>query len=511
LCNFKDASKMLKAIKTVGASQLNRRVDQTNLTVTVDKIDPQFQLKDPFLCDYQIDWVSRKNRSGTIEVWEKSRQVGASFTLALIFVLEAVEDKRDCIYTSYNKDASKQFIKDCIKWLRVLNLIGQIVSKTQFVNESKINVFEITLTNRRTITATAGNSLNMRGKPGCAIAIDEAAYREESLEDILAAASGTLIHGGWIIIASTHAGKDADFNTMVRAVRSGLLDYNIVKITFREAVKQGLFKRICLKQQVVWTQELEDEFVEKIYRRYGLRASEELDVIPGDFTGGDKVFNPTMFKKEKFISTDDMVYFRYYDLASSKAASAYYSANVKLALNHNDNTLTIVDYFAEQLDPVAGDNKIEETVKKDPYNTLHIIEIEPGSSGIKYFEYMKKRLEGFQVYGYKPGLNKLQRALPVASAIELGNVKIAKHLFIDDEHGNEISPFIEIVRKFSGEPKILVNDLVDCLSGAYDYWRQTYTGALSRYDRMYGQMADDELVDNDSLSVLDKELAHMYL
>lgn len=459
----------VKALKTASKNALEAKKNKATIKFDIEQIDEDFYKDEAVLMPYQQEWVL--DTTG-VSIAEKSRQIGWSFIMALRAVLKAIEDKNDTVYTSYNKDSAKQFIKDCKKWAKICNVVVQIIAQSSFLDDRDLCVFEINFTNGRSIIATAGNSENLRAKPGADIIVDEACYREESLEDILAAGMATLIHGGSIRVGSTHAGLDTDFNKLCNKVKSGeISNYSHTKTTFREAVKQGLYKRICSKQGIEWTQEKEDAWVLEIYSNYGIRAAEELDAEPCDFSGGGKVFNKKMFLRVPNTFTPETIYIRYYDLASSTDANAYYSATVKMAVDTDSGILTICDYDAQQLDPAEGTAFIKNTVKSDSEYVFHIIEQEPGPSSIRYIEWLKQELEGHLIYAYQPKISKLLRAIPAANAAQNKDLVIVDEPWVDD--------FISIISKFDGTKKPLVNDLTDCVSGAFDWFRNGFNGMLA--------------------------------
>lgn len=57
------------------------------------------------------------------------------------------------------------------------------------------------------------------------------------------------------------------------------------RITFGEAVAQGLYRRVCLRRGLVWTQAGEDAWVADAYAYYKDDAAEELDVVPSQSGG----------------------------------------------------------------------------------------------------------------------------------------------------------------------------------------------------------------------------------
>lgn len=460
----------LTSIKKTAQTTINNREKSATLSFDFNAIDEEFHKDETVFLPYQLAWMM--NRS-PIVIDEKSRQIGWSWVMAGRATINGIEDKRDSLYTSYNKESAKQFIKDCRKWAKIFNVVVQIIAKTSILKDSDMNVFEIRFSNGRSVQATAGNSENLRAKPGYDIYLDELAYRQESLEDIFAAASATLIGGGTIRGASTHAGIESEFNVLCESIKKGETAYGHSKVTFRQAIKEGLYKRLCIRDGKQWSAAAEKAWIDEIYSLYGIRASEELDAEPGDFSGGGKVFNSDMFERVHFVPTPDTIYIRYYDLASSTNANACYSASVKFALNSEVQTnnfvkLTIVDYFAEQLSPIDLNAYIRQQVRDDDEYTFHIIEKEPGSG--MYAESLKDELEpqGFHIYTYAPRISKLKRALPASNAV------VKKEINIDDDP--RLKKLIDLLTKFDGTEKKLVNDVTDCVSGVFDWYRNDFNG-----------------------------------
>lgn len=457
----------LSTLKRTAQAELYNREKSATIQFNIDDIDETFYEGIPILLPYQLEWM--KDRT-PISIDEKSRQIGWSWVMAGRANLQALEDKRDSLYTSYNKESAKQFIKDCRRWAKICNVVVQIIAKTQIMKDSDLNVFEIKYSNGRSIQATAGNSENLRAKPGYDIYLDELGYRQESLDDIFAAASATLIGGGTIRGASTHAGIESEFNAICEAIKKGELNYGHTRVTFREAIKQGLYKRLCQRDGKEWSAAREKTWIDEIYDMYSIRASEELDVVPGDFSGGGKVFNNDMFDKVEHIDTPESIYLRYYDLASSTNANACYSASVKFCLNLDSSTLTICDYFAEQLSPIELNEYIPCQMDEDNEYTFHIIEKEPGSG--MYAETIKteQEMRGHRVYTYRPHISKLQRALPASNAI------VKKEINISNDP--RLKKLIDLLTKFDGTEKKLVNDVTDCVSGVYDWFRNGEFNAM---------------------------------
>lgn len=466
----------LKLLKTSCEEVVKSSITQKQ-SINIDTVDDTFWQDNPVFCPYQSNLVTDES---PVTIVEKGRQIGASFTYAFRAAFRATANIRDSIVTSYNKAAVKQFVKDACTWARILNNVFEIISYQEIVNEKDLNIFEIRFLNGRTITGLAGDAVNLRSYSGRDLYIDEAAYRADSLDDILAAGLAAIIHGGTIRILSTHAGVDSEFNKLIERIEAGELPYKHIKVSFRQAVNDGLFKRICAKKKEEWTQEKEDAWIEEIYKLYGNRASEELDAEPSDYSQSGKIFNNFQFIDLPPLKPWEFIDFRYHDLAATKEEedidnSNYYSASVKIRYVLETQKLVIVDWSAERLSPLEGDAQIEKLALADGSKSVQLVELEPGSTGEKYVAIMQERLikNGiFQVFGYRPTIDKVKRALPAANAIQAGELLIDSKLHKKDE-------FCNLLRKFSSRRQPLVTDLGDCISGIYMYILDEYNWTLN--------------------------------
>ena len=100
------------------------------------------------------------------------------------------------------------------------------------------------------------------------------------------AAFALLIWGGKVVIISTHDGAENPFNTLCEDIKKGNLPYKLLHCSFDEAVRDGLFKRICFTKGEEWTAEKEIAWVDGIRAFYGDSAAEELDCVPSRGSGG---------------------------------------------------------------------------------------------------------------------------------------------------------------------------------------------------------------------------------
>lgn len=220
---------------------------------------------------------------------EKSRRVGISFADALDSVLLAASSKdaggMDCFYIGYNHDMAREYIEACADWAKSMKraLQGTIEEVILHDEDKEITVFRIRFPSGYKIEALSSRPSNLRGKQG-KVTIDEAAYHED-LPGLIKAAIALLMWGGRVVIISTHEGEDNPFNELVLEARSGKSGYHVLRITFQDALAQGLYRRICQVQRKPWTPEAEANWAAGLYKFYGDNAAEELDVIPSGGTG----------------------------------------------------------------------------------------------------------------------------------------------------------------------------------------------------------------------------------
>lgn len=231
---------------------------------------------------YQKEWLEDRS---PLKIIEKNRRCGISWTDASDAVLDAAPSNgwANTYYMSFNKDNCRQYIEDAGEWAKKF---GEAVSDIEVReeplledDEKSITTFRITFASGAEIVGLPGVPRSLRSKQGNVV-LDEAAFFDD-FEGVMKAALALVMWGGRIRIISTHNGDSSPFNQLIKDIKSGKnQEWSLHRITFREAVGQGLFRRICLKKGDPWTQEAEDDFVEKMYRIYGDNADEELDVIP---------------------------------------------------------------------------------------------------------------------------------------------------------------------------------------------------------------------------------------
>ncbi|UKD14888.1 hypothetical protein L3V59_18165 [Burkholderia aenigmatica] len=238
------------------------------------------------LLPYQQRWCAD---TAPVKVCEKSRRVGLSWGEAADSALLAASQRgMDVWYVGYNKDMAQEFIRDCADWAKFYSLAADEIEETEEVFQDKdgdksILAFVIRFASGFRVTALSSRPSNLRGKQGRVI-IDEAAFHEQ-LGELLKAAMALLMWGGQVHIISTHDSVDNPFNELVTDVRSGKKPYSLHRITLEDAVRDGLYQRICLRKGDAWTTESEAKWVKEIRASYGADAEEELDCVPKNSGG----------------------------------------------------------------------------------------------------------------------------------------------------------------------------------------------------------------------------------
>ncbi|MDD3002102.1 MAG: hypothetical protein PHF29_10145 [Candidatus Riflebacteria bacterium] len=234
------------------------------------------------LLPYQQRWISDRS---SVRVIEKSRRIGLSWgEAAEASLLAAAESGMDIWYIGYNKEMAQEFIRDSAFWAKHYCLAAGEIEEIVLDDEDKdILTFRITFASGYRVSALSSRPSNLRGKQGLII-LDEAAFHD-NLDELIKAAMAMLIWGGRVCIISTHNGEDNPFNELVKSIREGKLKYSLHKVTFDDALADGLYKRICLKQRIEWTKEKEIAWRKEIVDFYGDGADEELFCIPSKGSG----------------------------------------------------------------------------------------------------------------------------------------------------------------------------------------------------------------------------------
>jgi phage FluMu gp28-like protein len=289
---------------------------------------------------------SIKMMTSAVVFVEKSRRVGITWGVASDAVLNAAASKMaggmDVFYIGFNLDMTREFIDTCASWAKAFSHAASAVDEFVFKddNEKEIKAFRITFDSGFEIVALTSRPRSLRGRQGYVI-IDEAAFHDD-LKELMKAALALLIWGGKVLVISTHDGVDNVFNQYIQDIKAGRLKYGLITIDFDDALKDGLYQRICLVKGDDWSQEKENKWRDEIIDFYGDGADEELFCIPrlsaGAYFPGTLVESRMVNVPVLRFSCDDDFVFRS-DFDRQSIVKAWCEENLRPLLATLDPTL----------------------------------------------------------------------------------------------------------------------------------------------------------------------------
>ena len=244
------------------------------------------------LLPYQARTVALLDSTARVLFVEKSRRIGLTWGLAAYAVLRAGREKgaggMDVMYISYSQEMTREFIDACAMWARAFSTAAMAVEETLFdegdhTGDKAIKAFRIGFASGFEIIALSSAPRGLRGKQGVVI-VDEAAF-VDSLAELLKAALAFLMWGGQVVVCSTHDGTENVFNSYVQDILAGRSSYAHIRIDFDDALREGLYQRICLVTGREWSPEAEADWRQEIIDFYGEGADEELFCIPSMGSG----------------------------------------------------------------------------------------------------------------------------------------------------------------------------------------------------------------------------------
>lgn len=281
------------------------------------------------LLPYQQETLALADEHQLLVV-EKSRRIGLSYAFAPYadLVASVAADAQNIYYVGYNLDMAREFIGYCADFAKAFEEVrislpsddsvadmvlarddGSLVDSAgkpvdalasdfdegRIVRSAvggflikgdagkSVKAFRIDFPSGKAVVALPSSPRSVRGKQGIFI-IDEAAFHD-NLEELVKAILAALMWGGRVIIISTHDGSDNYFNTLIEEIRAGKRAGYVHRITLKDAIAAGLYRRICLVQGKPWSAEAEIVWEATIRKTYGDAAEEELDVIPSRGSG----------------------------------------------------------------------------------------------------------------------------------------------------------------------------------------------------------------------------------
>jgi predicted phage terminase large subunit-like protein len=168
------------------------------------------------------------------------------------------------------------------------------------------------------------------------------------------------------------------------------------------------------------------------------------------------------FRREWFKIVDerplDLKLVRFWDLASTEPKKEGHDPDwtAGVLMGRNARGFFVCDVRRLRGTPGTVEDAVEQTTKLDGRRVAVWIEEEPGSSGKNTSATYVKKLAGYEVRGRRSTGSKEERANPLSSQAEAGNVYLVRGTWCTD--------FLD---ELEGFPKLPHDDQVDAASGAF--------------------------------------------
>ena len=252
------------------------------------------------LLPYQARWHLDKS---IVRICRKGRRVGFTWgAWAAEAVLEAARANggMNQFYMGYNQGMAAEFIGDCANFARWYGLVCGAIEvdlQTVVIKDEKRDIvtYKIRFASGRKIEALSSMPHNWRGRQGHA-RIDEAKDHNDLIE-VIDGALAYRIWGGRISIGGTLGAEDDPFTELLKRVENKSLPWSLHTVRFSDAIREGLYRRICLVTKQEWSPEAEAKFVADARGDYpsAESADAELECIP--LRGSGAYFSRLLLEK----------------------------------------------------------------------------------------------------------------------------------------------------------------------------------------------------------------------
>lgn len=167
------------------------------------------------------------------------------------------------------------------------------------------------------------------------------------------------------------------------------------------------------------------------------------------------MFNPDKIEIVETLPAGRITWVRGWDLAATEGGGAYTVGGL-LGIHQPSGRPIIAHIERFQHAPGKRDDRIKNTTVGDGRMVKQDLPDDPGAGGTAVVEYLVKKLKGFSVVWGPESGKKEQRAEPLASEVNIGNVMMLR--------GDWNKPLKDEMRSF---PNGTYKDQVDALSRAY--------------------------------------------
>lgn len=198
-----------------------------------------------------------------------------------------------------------------------------------------------------------------------------------------------------------------------------------------------------------------------------------------------------IFKEEWFSIIesypDGLEWVRFWDCAVSKKDSADYTASIAIALDPTTVTFYLRDLVHERLSTLEVEAKIIHWVEREA-DTMHLVEIDGiGEPIFAHLAVHIRTLNRYLLAAPKQQLDKVKRAKMWQGRAQAGRFKLV------DPDRSWCDKFLKEVTNFRADMEHAHDDIVDTVSGGYDWLAHRYAGVLSKsIDQMIKEAQERE-------------------
>ncbi len=196
-----------------------------------------------YFTDYQKAWILDESQ---MKLAEKSRRIGWTYATSFRRVLKAMRvPELDCWVSTRDLSTAKEFVRDCVRWVRLANLVGQVSIGTEVIDiEKNVSAQVIAFPNGSRIYVLTSNPDALAGKGGDIVLDEFALHKDQQLLWQVALPTAS-VWGYQIEVISTHRGKATLFNKFVHdAKKDNRMGWSFYSVNIVQACEQGLIARI---------------------------------------------------------------------------------------------------------------------------------------------------------------------------------------------------------------------------------------------------------------------------
>lgn len=245
------------------------------------------------LMAHQRAWIEDRS---PLKIVEKGRRTGITWAEAHDATLIAAASREaggdNYWYIGDTKEKGREFVRTVAEFARPL--ARELLEVEEFLFEDArddgtskfIQAYRVRFASGFQVAALSSNPASIRGLQGVVL-IDEAAFHRD-VHAVIDACVALLIWGGRVRLVSTHNGATNPFAELIREVRAGKRAFSLHRVTFDDAVANGLYERMCLRTGETPTVDGKAAWYARVRGGYGGNVEamrEELDAIPREGEG----------------------------------------------------------------------------------------------------------------------------------------------------------------------------------------------------------------------------------